>query len=146
MLGELNRLPASYFPFHLFASNTFFWWQCPDSSSYALQLIYNIEIMRLSWSLSALALTASAVSAFAPVQNQAVVARSCSALNAVATADVKAKQDATMEKMKAKDSTSAAISADVSCDLCIDIGIWAESKMMSITQGAAVSRHNTMRE
>ena len=102
--------------------------------------------MRLSWSLSALALTASTVSAFAPVQNQAVVARSCSALNAVATADVKAKQDATMEKMKAKDSTSAAISADVSCDLCIDIGIWAESKMMAITQGAAVSRHNTMRE
>ena len=84
--------------------------------------------MRLSWSLSALALTASTVSAFAPVQNQAVVARSCSALNAVATADVKAKQDATMEKMKAKDATSAAISADVSCDLCIDIGNWAESK------------------
>jgi RluA family pseudouridine synthase len=68
--------------------------------------------MRLLWSLSALAVTASTVSAFAPVQNQAVVARSCSALNAVATADVKAKQDATLEKLKAKDAAAAAISGD----------------------------------
>mmetsp|Transcript_5807 Transcript_5807/g.10478 ORF Transcript_5807/g.10478 Transcript_5807/m.10478 type:complete len:331 (+) Transcript_5807:107-1099(+) len=68
--------------------------------------------MRLLWSLSALAVTASSVAAFAPVQNHAV-ARSCGvALNAVATADVKAKQDATLEKLKAKDAAASAISAD----------------------------------
>mmetsp|Transcript_15720 Transcript_15720/g.25408 ORF Transcript_15720/g.25408 Transcript_15720/m.25408 type:complete len:331 (-) Transcript_15720:178-1170(-) len=68
--------------------------------------------MRLSWSLSALAITAASVSAFAPVQNQ-VVTRASLALNqAVASADVKAKQDATLESMKAKDAGASAISKD----------------------------------
>lgn len=70
--------------------------------------------MRLSWSLtvSALAVTASSVAAFAPVQNQAVATRSSLALNAVAAADVKAKQDATLEKLKAKDAGATAVSGD----------------------------------
>jgi len=67
--------------------------------------------MRLSWSLAAIAVTVSSVSAFAPVQNQAVVTRT--ALNqAVASADVKAKQEATLEQMKAKDAGASAISKD----------------------------------
>jgi len=71
--------------------------------------------MRLLWSLSALAVTVSSVAAFAPVQNQAVVTRASSALNqAVASADVKAKQDASLEKMKANDADASAISKDVS--------------------------------
>ena len=71
--------------------------------------------MRLSWSLAAIAVTVSSVSAFAPVQNQAVVTRT--ALNqAVASADVKAKQEATLEQMKAKDAGASAISKDVSVD------------------------------
>jgi len=69
--------------------------------------------MRLLWSLSALAVTVSSVAAFAPVQNQAVVTRAGSALNqAVASADVKAKQDASLEKMKANDADASAISKD----------------------------------
>mmetsp|Transcript_20440 Transcript_20440/g.36738 ORF Transcript_20440/g.36738 Transcript_20440/m.36738 type:complete len:331 (+) Transcript_20440:101-1093(+) len=68
--------------------------------------------MRLSWSLSALAITAASVSAFAPVQNQ-VVTRANLVLNqAVASADVKAKQDATLESMKAKDAGASAIAKD----------------------------------
>lgn len=71
-------------------------------------------IMRLSWSLSVLALTASSVAAFAPVvHNKAVVARASSVLSmAAAAADVKAKQDATLEKLKAKDAGATAISKD----------------------------------
>jgi RluA family pseudouridine synthase len=66
--------------------------------------------MRLSWSLAAIAVTATSVAAFAPVQNSVV---RCAALNqAVATADVKAKQDASLEKLKAKDAGSSAISGD----------------------------------
>jgi len=67
--------------------------------------------MRLSWSL-ALALTASSVAAFAPVQNGAVT-RSNMALNqAVASADVKAKLDSAAETSKAKDAGASAISKD----------------------------------
>jgi len=70
--------------------------------------------MRLLRSLSALALTASSVAAFAPVvHNKAVVARASSVLNQAASgADVKAKQDASLEKLKAKDAGAAAISKD----------------------------------
>ncbi len=74
--------------------------------------------MRLLWSLAAVAVTASAVAAFAPCQNQnqgAVVARASSALHqVVAAADVKAKNEATLEMLKAKDAGSHAISKDVS--------------------------------
>lgn len=77
-----------------------------------LQFINTIEkIMRLFWSFAAVATAASSASAFAPVQNFGV-ARCDMALNqAVAAAEVKAKQDATLEKMKAKDAGSSAISA-----------------------------------
>ncbi len=73
--------------------------------------------MRLLWSLSAIAISATSISAFAPsIQNGSSVAtRSNTALNqAVATADVKAKQDATLDKLKAKDAGASAISKDVS--------------------------------
>ena len=90
--------------------------------------------MRLLWSLSALAASAPAA-AFAPVQRQ-VVCHRVTALNQVpATADptapvaapattlkqslsneeVKAKRDAALEKMKAKDASAKDISKDVSC-------------------------------
>lgn len=68
--------------------------------------------MRLLWSLSALAVTVSSVAAFAPVQNQAVVTRASSLNQAVASADVKAKQDASLEKMKSNDAAASAISKD----------------------------------
>jgi len=68
--------------------------------------------MRLSWSLSALAITAASVSAFAPVQNQVVTRASLVLNQAVASADVKAKQDATLESMKAKDAGASAIAKD----------------------------------
>jgi len=68
--------------------------------------------MRLLWSLSALAVSAVSVSAFAPAQNHAGVTRVTALNQAVAAADVKAKQDAGLEKMSAKDSSSAAISGD----------------------------------
>eukprot|EP01083_Nonionella_stella_P029978 82336_1 len=69
--------------------------------------------MRLLWSPSAIAFGASAVSAFAPVAQNQAVTRASSALNqAVASADVKAAQDASLEKMKAKDAGATAISAD----------------------------------
>ena len=81
--------------------------------------------MRLYWSFPALALSASAVTAFAPasVQNHAAVAhRAGSALRQVVAAgpDVKAKQDSTLEKLKAKDAASHAITKDVSvvCFIC----------------------------
>ena len=74
--------------------------------------------MRLLWSLSAIAISATSISAFAPsIQNGSSVATRSnnSALHqAVATADVKAKQDATLEKLKAKDAGASAISKDVS--------------------------------
>lgn len=68
--------------------------------------------MRLSWSLSALAITAASVSAFAPVHNQVVTRASLVLNQAVASADVKAKQDATLESMKAKDAGASAIAKD----------------------------------
>jgi len=69
--------------------------------------------MRLLWSLSAIAVTASSVAAFAPVAQTSAIARGSSALNqAVAAADVKAKQDAALEKLRAKDASSSAISKD----------------------------------
>ena len=78
--------------------------------------LYLVHSMRLLWSLAAVAVTASAVAAFAPCQNQgAVVARASSALHqVVAAADVKAKNEATLEMLKAKDAGSHAISKDVS--------------------------------
>lgn len=66
--------------------------------------------MRLLWSLSAIALGASTVAAFAPVvQNQAVSRANVVMNQAVASAEVKAKQDATLEALKAKDATSSAV-------------------------------------
>jgi hypothetical protein len=90
--------------------------------------------MRLYWSFPALALSASAVTAFAPasVQNHAAVAhRAGSALRQVVAAgpDVKAKQDSTLEKLKAKDAASHAITKDVSVvcfisqALFVDLGV-----------------------
>ena len=70
--------------------------------------------MRLLWSAAVLAAASSSVSAFAPVNNGAAVMRSGVAMSAVATADVKAKQDASIEKLKAKDASSSALSGDVS--------------------------------
>ena len=70
--------------------------------------------MRLLWSAAVFAAAASSASAFAPATNGAAVARSGVAMSAVATADVKAKQDASIEKLKAKDASSAALSKDVS--------------------------------
>lgn len=68
--------------------------------------------MRLPWSLAAIAVSVSSVSAFAPAR-RGVIARSCSALKqAVAAAEIKSKQDATLEKLKAKDAGSSAISGD----------------------------------
>lgn len=66
--------------------------------------------MRLLWSLSAIAVTATSVAAFAPVQNGVV--RGTALNQAAATADVKAKQDASLEKLKAKDASSSAIAGD----------------------------------
>eukprot|EP00986_Skeletonema_menzelii_P001752 scaffold484_cov148-Skeletonema_menzelii.AAC.6 len=68
--------------------------------------------MRLLWSAAVFAAAASSASAFAPATNGAAVARSGVAMSAVATADVKAKQDASIEKLKAKDASSAALSKD----------------------------------
>ena len=69
--------------------------------------------MRLFWSLVITA--AASVSAFAPVHNNRAASRTteCS-FSAVATADVKAKQDDAVEKLKAKDAASSAVSIDVS--------------------------------
>eukprot|EP00577_Skeletonema_sp_RCC1716_P024607 CAMPEP_0113402318 /NCGR_PEP_ID=MMETSP0013_2-20120614/17192_1 /TAXON_ID=2843 ORGANISM="Skeletonema costatum, Strain 1716" /NCGR_SAMPLE_ID=MMETSP0013_2 /ASSEMBLY_ACC=CAM_ASM_000158 /LENGTH=118 /DNA_ID=CAMNT_0000287645 /DNA_START=110 /DNA_END=467 /DNA_ORIENTATION=- /assembly_acc=CAM_ASM_000158 len=68
--------------------------------------------MRLLWSAAVIAAAASSASAFAPVSNGAALTRSGVAMSAVATADVKAKQDASIEKLKAKDASSAALSKD----------------------------------
>lgn len=67
--------------------------------------------MRLFWSLVITA--AASVSAFAPVHNNRAASRTteCS-FSAVATADVKAKQDDAVEKLKAKDAASSAVSID----------------------------------
>ena len=70
--------------------------------------------MRLLWSAAVIAAAVSSASAFAPVSNGAALTRSGVAMSAVATADVKAKQDASIEKLKAKDASSAALSKDVS--------------------------------
>ena len=70
--------------------------------------------MRLIWSAAVIAAAASSASAFAPVNNGAALARSGVAMSAVATADVKAKQDASIEKLQAKDASSSALSKDVS--------------------------------
>jgi RluA family pseudouridine synthase len=75
--------------------------------------------MRLHWNLSALAvaLTASTtvVTAFAPSPDAAIAHRASSALRQVVAAagpDVKARQDITLEKLKAKDAASHAIAKD----------------------------------
>lgn len=67
------------------------------------------------------AVTATSIAAFAPVQNQGpVVARASSALRqVVASADVKAKNEAALDKLKAKDAGSHAISKDVSLVLLV---------------------------
>jgi hypothetical protein len=70
--------------------------------------------MRLLWSAVVIAAASTSVSAFAPANNGAALMRSGVAMSAVATADVKAKQDASVEKLKAKDASSAALSGDVS--------------------------------
>jgi hypothetical protein len=73
--------------------------------------------MRLYWNHLALALaTISAVAAFAPAsQNHAPVRSTSSALQqVVATAEVKANQKSALEKLKAKDAASRAITMDVS--------------------------------
>lgn len=68
--------------------------------------------MRLLWSLSALIVASSSVAAFAPASSNAVASRSTALCSAVAAADVKAKQDATFEKLAAKDQGASAISKD----------------------------------
>jgi len=68
--------------------------------------------MRLLWSISALAVTAASVAAFAPVQNKAIVTRARTLNQAVAASEVKAKQAAALEKMKVKDAGSSAITKD----------------------------------
>lgn len=68
--------------------------------------------MRLLWSISALAVTAASVGAFAPVQRPAVAARASALNQAVAASEVKAKQAAALEQMKAKDAGASAISKD----------------------------------
>jgi len=68
--------------------------------------------MRLLWSLSALVVASSSVAAFAPASSNAVVARSSALCSTVAAADVKARQDASFEKLRAKDSSSGAVSKD----------------------------------
>lgn len=73
--------------------------------------------MRLFWSLSALVVASSSVAAFAPSSNNGVVARSSALHSTVAAADVKAKQDASFEKLRAKDQSSGAITKDVSASL-----------------------------
>lgn len=70
--------------------------------------------MRLLWSAVVIAAASTSVSAFAPANNGAALMRSGVAMSAVATADVKAKQDASVEKLNAKDASSAALSGDVS--------------------------------
>lgn len=70
--------------------------------------------MRLFWGLAAVLAASSSVDAFAPPSNGVItrsVALSSTVLSAE-SADVKAKQDAAMEKLKAKDSSSTAISKD----------------------------------
>lgn len=84
-----------------------------DARSLRCYLSYNIRIMRFSWSLVAIAVSVRSVSAFAPAQS-GVVARSSALNQVVAAGEVKAKQDATLEKLKAKDAGSSAISGDVS--------------------------------
>ena len=71
--------------------------------------------MRLLWSLSVIAVAFSPVAAFAPsnvnsVSRQTAVYRTV----AVAASDVKAKQDATLTKLAARDQSASSISKDVS--------------------------------
>ena len=81
--------------------------------------------MRLLWSLSALIVASSSVAAFAPASSNAVASRSTALCSAVAAADVKAKQDATFEKLAAKDQGASAISKDVSAfDVGSQIDVW----------------------
>eukprot|EP01082_Thalassiosira_pseudonana_P000107 g191.t1 g191 contig1:467831-469129(-) len=67
--------------------------------------------MRLLWSLSVLFVTSSSVAAFAP-SNHAAALRSSALNSAVAAADVMAKQEATLEKLRAKDQSSGAVAKD----------------------------------
>jgi len=101
-------------------------WQCPDSNSTTPLFIPFIKYritMRLLWSLSAIALGASTVAAFAPVvQNQAVSRANVVMNQAVASAEVKAKQDATLEALKAKDATSSAVDVSYQIISCIGAG------------------------
>jgi hypothetical protein len=77
--------------------------------------------MRLYWNLNALAValaaSTAAVTAFAPSPDAAIAHRASSALRQVVAAagpDVKARQEITLEKLKAKDAASHAITKDVS--------------------------------
>lgn len=87
--------------------------------------------MRLLWSAAVIAAAASSASAFSPVNNGAALTRSGVAMRAVATADVKAKLDASNEKLKAKDASSAALSKDVSY-LLSSYGVFSPSEDFSM--------------
>jgi hypothetical protein len=82
--------------------------------------------MRLYWNHLALALTTiSTVAAFAPAsqKNHAPVRSTSSALQqVVATAEVKANQKSALEKLKAKDAASRAITMDVSLTFIFIMG------------------------
>ena len=98
--------------------------------------------MRLSWSLAAVAVSASSIAAFAPGQNRApVVARASSALQqVVASADVKAKNEATLEKLKAKDAGSHAITKDVSFVGCfVSCERWFMGKFLLFIMGPTLN-------
>jgi hypothetical protein len=95
--------------------------------------------MRLLWSAAVIAAAASSASAFAPVNNGAALARSSVAMSAVATADVKAKQDASIEKLKAKDASSAALSKDVSYHIFFSCGVLSAAIKTSIVVAVAVA-------
>ena len=72
--------------------------------------------MRLLWSFSAIVVASSSVSAFAP-SSLNYASRQTSVYSAVAppaASDVKAKQEATLTKLAARDQSSSAISKDVS--------------------------------
>jgi hypothetical protein len=69
--------------------------------------------MRLFWSLSVIAV-ASSVSAFAPSNVNSRQTALHSTVAPVAASEIKAKQEATLSKLAARDQQSSAISKDVS--------------------------------
>lgn len=77
--------------------------------------------MRLLWSLSAIVVASSSVSAFAPVSNTVSRQTAVYSTVAVAASDVKAKQEATLTKLAARDQQSSAISANVSSAVGVQV-------------------------